>query len=231
MDHEPYERLLVEFPEYRARNKLAWTTTTSTSIDRIVLEKKLKGRKQAASAMALGMQLPVSENAVNEEAIRIEMELPRSFVYASAMEMLSRLNELSPLEAKDFIVKARAGGYKHAKTRLEPKLPRIVDAPVVVVQIDSSNETVDDIVHQHFEAPIAFQRVRSLRLHQLDDENRPPDGVVDHRFSAVQSSSRQLLEKRRSLRPSDCSSRSIRISDDMEETHPPGGLELQDQNE
>eukprot|EP00644_Phytophthora_capsici_P009141 jgi/Phyca11/101894/e_gw1.6.767.1 len=26
LDHEPYEKLLREFPEYRARNKLAWTT-------------------------------------------------------------------------------------------------------------------------------------------------------------------------------------------------------------
>ncbi|KAG7387017.1 Potassium voltage-gated channel sub H member 5 [Phytophthora pseudosyringae] len=47
LDHEPYERLLLEYPEYRARNKLAWTTyCTSSARDRSVMEEALRCFRQ-----------------------------------------------------------------------------------------------------------------------------------------------------------------------------------------
>lgn len=98
LDHEPYERVLVDFPEYRVRNKLAWSTSASTSFDRQVLEKSVQAmKKQGPNTI-----IPINMRAIaaEEEANRVEAEVPRSYVFLSTMEMLARLHEVDPLEAK-----------------------------------------------------------------------------------------------------------------------------------
>ncbi|GMF22629.1 unnamed protein product [Phytophthora fragariaefolia] len=147
LDHEPYERLLLEFPEYRARNKLAWTTYTSGSFrDRSLVEEALRCFRQfgpsrinstpglqgpTLSANGIPILKNMEEMAANAE--RVDAQLPHSFIYRSAMELLSKLSKVDPLEAKDLYLKSRDGARKQLKTVLGVVTARL--------------EPVDDVVY------------------------------------------------------------------------------------
>ncbi|EGZ18439.1 hypothetical protein PHYSODRAFT_315245 [Phytophthora sojae] len=127
LDHEPYERLLLEYPEYRGRNKLAWTTYSSGSArDRSIVEEALRcfrehgakrSRKQKGpklSSNGVPTLLNVEEIAKNAE--RIDAQLPHSYIYRSAMELLSKLSKVDTLEARDLYLKSRDGARRQLKT-------------------------------------------------------------------------------------------------------------------
>ncbi|RLN97439.1 hypothetical protein BBJ28_00022467, partial [Nothophytophthora sp. Chile5] len=125
LDHEPYERLLLDFPEYRARNKVIWTKSVSSSSS---LKKTFNGFKQREPTLAKVKggrspreQLPLDAEDLAESAERVDAELPHSFVYRSAMSMLAKLYAVDPLEAKDLVLKSRTGARKQLKTHLELK--------------------------------------------------------------------------------------------------------------
>jgi CRP-like cAMP-binding protein len=118
LDHEPYERLLLEFPEYRARNKLAWTTSSAGSArDRSIMEEALRVFNLSGKAgnETKGEPLLLNMQAIAANAERIDAQLPHSYIYRSAMELLSRLSEVDPVEAKDLYVKIWDGARRQLK--------------------------------------------------------------------------------------------------------------------
>lgn len=46
LDHEPYERVLIDFPDYRALNKLEWTTTAKTPPLASALQRFMRARRE-----------------------------------------------------------------------------------------------------------------------------------------------------------------------------------------
>ncbi|KAE9017401.1 hypothetical protein PF010_g3442 [Phytophthora fragariae] len=161
LDHEPYERVLVDFPEYRVRNKLAWSTVASSSFDRQVLEKSVQARKkQGPNAI-----IPINMWAIaaEDEANRVEAELPRSYVFLSTMEMLARLHEVDPLEAKDLIIKCRTGARKHVKKRQHGvALNRSTGAALTILAIDKPTDRHEDLV-QHI-SPRPLQTLKQAPI-------------------------------------------------------------------
>ncbi|KAL4133846.1 hypothetical protein PRIC2_004162 [Phytophthora ramorum] len=193
LDHEPYERLLLEFPEYRARNKLAWTTYSSGSVrDKSVVEEALRCFRQFGPpginmSISNGLNGPVmipngvpillsvADIAANSE--RIDAQLPHSYIYRSAMELLSRLSKVDPLEAKDLFLKSRDG----ARRQLKAALGIITSRP----------EPVDDVVrsfHSRSGAPSPRQ----------EDQDRHSDSV-DQLEAAVAELSRPTEEQRKEI--------------------------------
>ncbi|GMF15942.1 unnamed protein product [Phytophthora lilii] len=104
LDHEPYEHLLLEFPEYRARNKLAWTTLADT--DRLGSIIPQRPHTTLASRPSIAK---VSATA----ATNVDARLQYSFVHTATMKMLANMQVLHPLEAKDLILKCREGARRH----------------------------------------------------------------------------------------------------------------------
>ncbi|EEY53048.1 Voltage-gated Ion Channel (VIC) Superfamily [Phytophthora infestans T30-4] len=143
LDHEPYERLLLEFPEYRARNKLSWTTiSTGSSKERSIIEEALRCFKQ------LPTLLNRESIAVNAE--RIDAQLPQSYIYRSAMDLLSRLNKVDPLEAKDLYLKSRYGARRQLKTALGIATARLEQEEDAVRSFHSSPPTPrEKSLHEH----------------------------------------------------------------------------------
>eukprot|EP00644_Phytophthora_capsici_P009145 jgi/Phyca11/102460/e_gw1.6.769.1 len=103
LDHEPYERLLREYPEYRTRNKLSWTTFADT-------DRSQTPQQHLHSSLALR---PSITKAACVNAQNLESRLQFSFVHTASMKMLARINALHPLEAKEFILKTREAARKH----------------------------------------------------------------------------------------------------------------------
>ncbi|KAF4037016.1 Cyclic nucleotide-binding domain [Phytophthora infestans] len=158
LDHEPYERLLLEFPEYRARNKLSWTTiSTGSSKERSIIEEALRCFKQCGKARNPGLQGPSSQvpTLLNRESIavnaeRIDAQLPQSYIYRSAMELLSRLNKVDPLEAKDLYLKSRYGARRQLKTALGIATARLEQEEDAVRSFHSSPPTPrEKSLHEH----------------------------------------------------------------------------------
>ncbi|EGZ18431.1 hypothetical protein PHYSODRAFT_503434 [Phytophthora sojae] len=144
LDHEPYEHLLLEYPEYRARNKLAWTTHPSESVRcRSVVEEALRcvrahGAKRSSKQKgpALGSNaaptlLDIEEIGKNAE--RIDAQLPCSYIYRSAMELLSKLSKVDTLEVRDLYLKSRDGARRQLKAAMG--------------LITARAEPADDVVH------------------------------------------------------------------------------------
>ncbi|KAG7397121.1 Potassium voltage-gated channel sub H member 5 [Phytophthora boehmeriae] len=133
LDHEPYEHLLLEFPEYRTRNKLAWTTFSSASArDRALVEEALRCFRRArptknkvnaffAEGTTLdGNSVPsiLDLQDIAANAGRIDAQLPHSYIYQSAMELFAKLGKLDPVEAKDMFLKIRDGARRQLKVAL-----------------------------------------------------------------------------------------------------------------
>lgn len=109
LDHEPYERLLTEFPEYRVRNKIAWTTLSTEQVEsQLRLASEIPQHPRTSLASRPSLTRIAAVNAFN-----IEARLPFSFVHKSSMTMLARLQALRPHEAKELIIKCREGARKH----------------------------------------------------------------------------------------------------------------------
>ncbi|KAL3667688.1 hypothetical protein V7S43_007241 [Phytophthora oleae] len=105
LDHESYERLLREYPEYRTRNKLSWTTLADAN--QIGSQ---TAQRQLYSSLALR---PSMAKVAGTNAHNIDSRLKFSFVHTASMKMLARIHALHPLEAKEFILKCREGARKH----------------------------------------------------------------------------------------------------------------------
>ncbi|GMF54868.1 unnamed protein product [Phytophthora fragariaefolia] len=181
LDHEPYERVLVDFPEYRVRNKLAWSTVTSTSFDRLLLEKTVQARKkQGVSAV-----VPVNMRALaaEEEANRLEAEVPRSYVFLSTMEMLARLHDMDPLQAKELILKCRNAARKHVKKHQVGNA--FLGTSLEVIPTGKHKEQHEDIV-QHISPRTAKptkigtkrRSFQKIPVTDLDEDMKPP-GLLD----------------------------------------------------
>ncbi|GMF15949.1 unnamed protein product [Phytophthora lilii] len=170
LDHEPYERLLLEFPEYRARNKLAWTTYSSGSLrDRSIVEEALRFFRQVGPPRAnltTGSQRPTSSstqvpvllnvNDIAANAERIDAQLSHSYIFRSAMELLSKLSKVDPLEAKDLYLKSRDGARRQLKAALGI--------------VTSRQDPPDDVVHS-FHSRSASPTARE------DDDDKHSDSL------------------------------------------------------
>ncbi|EGZ18456.1 hypothetical protein PHYSODRAFT_502297 [Phytophthora sojae] len=108
LDHEPYERLLLEFPEHRTRNKLAWTTVDDAD---------LVGSPTSQNAQtALALRPSIAKVAATTPS-NVDARLQYSFVYRATMKMLANMQTLHPLEAKDLILKCREAARRHLLRR------------------------------------------------------------------------------------------------------------------
>ncbi|KAE9015220.1 hypothetical protein PF011_g7720 [Phytophthora fragariae] len=104
LDHEPYERLLLDFPEYRTRNKLAWTTVDDAD--------PVASQTQSRSQTALALRPSIAKVAATTVS-NVDARLQYSFVYRATMKMLANMQTLHPLEAKDLILKCREAARRH----------------------------------------------------------------------------------------------------------------------
>ncbi|KAE9118748.1 hypothetical protein PF010_g8101 [Phytophthora fragariae] len=104
LDHEPYERLLLDFPEYRTRNKLAWTTVDDAD--------PVASQTQSRSQTALALRPSIAKVAATTVS-NVDARLQYSFVYRASMKMLANMQTLHPLEAKDLILKCREAARRH----------------------------------------------------------------------------------------------------------------------
>ncbi|GMF15954.1 unnamed protein product [Phytophthora lilii] len=124
LDHQPYERLLQDFPEYRERNKLDWTSSSAPAPDRIMLETVVRnfqsGRngKSYASSLDTPVIPSINTDDVVANAERINADVPYSHIYKFMMELLARLYRVDPLEARELVLQGRAGARKQLKTLL-----------------------------------------------------------------------------------------------------------------
>ncbi|KAG1684760.1 hypothetical protein DVH05_010541 [Phytophthora capsici] len=113
LDHEPYEKLLRDFPGYRRRNKLSWTTPVPTRDS--VLRANDYSRNTTPTILDMAPILANRSSVRKLDAVRtqsIENELTHSYVYKSTIEMLAQLQTMHPEEAKSLILKVRAGSRK-----------------------------------------------------------------------------------------------------------------------
>ncbi|KAH7485063.1 Potassium/sodium hyperpolarization-activated cyclic nucleotide-gated channel 4 [Phytophthora ramorum] len=121
LDQQPYERLLHDFPHYRERNKRAWTNLSSPAPDRVILEEILhnfqNGHKSSASSSA-DSPLIVDTSDLVANAERIDADVPYSHIYKFSMEVLARMHTVDPLEARDLVLRGRAGARKQLKALL-----------------------------------------------------------------------------------------------------------------
>ncbi|KAG1684773.1 hypothetical protein DVH05_010554 [Phytophthora capsici] len=119
LDHEPYERLLQDFPEYRQRNKLEWTSSNAPAPDRIMLEAVVRDFRSGHKLQSK-MEIPSVFNSddVVANAERINADVPYSHVYKFMMDLLAHLHRVDPLEARDLVLQGRACARKQLKTLL-----------------------------------------------------------------------------------------------------------------
>ncbi|GMF22631.1 unnamed protein product [Phytophthora fragariaefolia] len=104
LDHEPYEQLLLEFPEYRVRNKIAWTTLADA--DRL-------GSHLSSGPHTTLATRPSKTKIAPTSTINVDARLQYSYVYNATMKMLANMQTLHPQEAKNLILKCRDGARKH----------------------------------------------------------------------------------------------------------------------
>ncbi|KAG6961665.1 hypothetical protein JG687_00007579 [Phytophthora cactorum] len=181
LDHEPYERLLLEFPEYRARNRLSWTTIlTGSTRERSIIEEALRCFKQFGKSRTAGVQGPSSQipTLLNTETIavnaeRIDAQLPHSYIYRSAMELLSRLNKVDPLEAKGLYLKSRYGARRQLKTVLGIATARPEPEDDVVRSFHSSPATPrENSIHEHHSDSLEHMEAVVAELSRPTDHER-----------------------------------------------------------
>ncbi|ETN15567.1 hypothetical protein PPTG_06812 [Phytophthora nicotianae INRA-310] len=180
LDHEPYERLLLEFPEYRARNKLSWTAmSTSSTRERSIVEEAVRCFNKPGKTRNPGLEGPSSQipTLLNMESIainaeRIDAQLPHSYIYRSAMELLSRLNKVHPLEAKDLYVRSRYGARRQLKTVLGIATAR-PEAEDAVRSFHSSPGTPRETsIHEHHSDSLEHLEAVVAELSRPTDHQR-----------------------------------------------------------
>ncbi|KAG3114587.1 hypothetical protein PI125_g6294 [Phytophthora idaei] len=120
LDHQSYEHLLQNFPQYRERNKLAWTSPNTAAPDRAMLEALVINFQREGRGST---ETPTAVPAVNLDdlvanAERINADLPYSHIYKFIMELLAQLQRVDPLEARDLVLQGRAGARKQLKALL-----------------------------------------------------------------------------------------------------------------
>ncbi|KAG7387026.1 hypothetical protein PHYPSEUDO_014806 [Phytophthora pseudosyringae] len=123
LDHQPYEHLLLDFPEYRERNKLAWTNPSSPAPDRAMLEAVVVNFQRGGKRDATSSQDSTAIPALNSEDVvanaeRINADLPYSHIHKFIMELLAQLQRIDPLDARDLVLQGRAGARKQLKRML-----------------------------------------------------------------------------------------------------------------
>ncbi|TYZ68610.1 hypothetical protein PybrP1_009756, partial [[Pythium] brassicae (nom. inval.)] len=132
LDHEPYEELLLEFPEYRAKNKLDWTTTESASsaARHAMLLHAISGRAAGAAPTsddALTRQALQNDNSDDNDSDTLvrriggdrsgiaEDAVPSCFVYRATMELLAHVDKVDAVEAKRIVAKGTHGAREYMK--------------------------------------------------------------------------------------------------------------------
>ncbi|TMW58327.1 hypothetical protein Poli38472_011915 [Pythium oligandrum] len=118
LDHEPYEELLLDFPEYRFRNKHEWTTVEPppSVLASLMQTMTLNGGGGSTSSVRLGDELAdAAMGAAMTPSALLDEEIPRSFIFKSVLRLLSLFTHIDSLEAKEIIYRARAGARLHLK--------------------------------------------------------------------------------------------------------------------
>uniref|UniRef100_K3WFD1 Cyclic nucleotide-binding domain-containing protein n=1 Tax=Globisporangium ultimum (strain ATCC 200006 / CBS 805.95 / DAOM BR144) TaxID=431595 RepID=K3WFD1_GLOUD len=126
LDHDPYEELLHDFPEYRVKNKLDWTTAEPAPSVLSSLLHTLAMSGDGAAAKAPGISFAEDdEKSMATTATAAgggcdgggiaEEDVPQCHVYRATMEMLAQLDKLDTLEAKEIITRGRAGARTYLK--------------------------------------------------------------------------------------------------------------------
>ncbi|ETP25484.1 hypothetical protein F441_01644 [Phytophthora nicotianae CJ01A1] len=119
LDHQPYEHLLQDFPQYRERNKLAWTSPNTAAPDRAMLEALMINFQRDGDSIQTPIAVPaVKLDDVVANAERINADLPYSYIYKFIMDLLAQLQRVDPLEARDLVLQGRAGARKQLKALL-----------------------------------------------------------------------------------------------------------------
>ncbi|KAI9980010.1 hypothetical protein PInf_027024 [Phytophthora infestans] len=120
LDHQPYEHLLQDFPQYRERNKLAWTSPDTAAPDRAMLEALVINFQRGGGD---SIERPTTASAANSDDVvanaeRINADLPYSHISKFIMGLLAQLQRVDPLEARDLVLRGRAGARKQLKALL-----------------------------------------------------------------------------------------------------------------
>ncbi|KAF1323576.1 Voltage-gated ion channel, partial [Globisporangium splendens] len=122
LDHDPYEELLRDFPEYRAKNKLDWTTAepAPSVLSSLLHTLTTSGGGAAAEQRAPGVSFAGDDEKSMATTVTAgsgiaEEGVPRCYVYRATMEMLAQLDKLDTLEAKEIITKGRVGARTYLK--------------------------------------------------------------------------------------------------------------------
>ncbi|GAB9467120.1 hypothetical protein Gpo141_00004479 [Globisporangium polare] len=134
LDHDPYEELLLDFPEYRAKNKLEWTTAEatpsvmSTLLHTLSLSNAARASRSSTNALRNLSAIAASndeedkqQQANSKRNLNVktggiaEEEVPACYIYRATMELLAHLEKLDTLEAKHIINQGRHGARKHLK--------------------------------------------------------------------------------------------------------------------
>ncbi|GLE01007.1 hypothetical protein PINS_up009820 [Pythium insidiosum] len=171
LDYEPYEALLLEYPEYRKRNKLTWTNTiggknhTLSSLAKTVLVTRQVGGGGAE-------QLNID---ISEFSRLLDDQVPRSYVFKAAMEVLANLDHVDSLEAKHLVQKARRGARLYLKRLMGIETARD-NTPEAALDADCD-------VHSFTTNPPTPGRGGSTH----DGEQ----GIMDHRLSRIQQLKRE----------------------------------------
>ncbi|EEY54117.1 Voltage-gated Ion Channel (VIC) Superfamily [Phytophthora infestans T30-4] len=98
LDHQPYEHLLQDFPQYRERNKLAWTSPDTAAPDRAMLEALVINFQRGGGD---SIERPTTASAANSDDVvanaeRINADLPYSHISKFIMGLLAQLQRVDP---------------------------------------------------------------------------------------------------------------------------------------
>ncbi|KAJ8571685.1 hypothetical protein ON010_g5150 [Phytophthora cinnamomi] len=125
--------------------------------------------------------------AAEEEANRVEAELPRSYVFLSTMEMLARLHGMDPLEAKDLIIKCRTGARKHVIKHQRGAALNTIEAALKMLNVDTKPKHQHEDLVQHISPrPVKLLKVETRRRSfqnlpvTLEEDAQPPGLLTTH---------------------------------------------------
>ncbi|KAI9981001.1 hypothetical protein PInf_010351 [Phytophthora infestans] len=188
LDHQPYEHLLQDFPQYRERNKLAWTSPDTAAPDRAMLEALVINFQRGGGD---SIERPTTASAANSDDVvanaeRINADLPYSHISKFIMGLLAQLQRVDPLEARDLVLRGRAGARKQLKALLGLATSR---------EEIARNEVPVPKVSQEFEVEMVKKfQPRQSNEKPVDEFATKRRVTSEHREATV----RRLLKLRRS---------------------------------
>ncbi|GLE01005.1 hypothetical protein PINS_up009818 [Pythium insidiosum] len=93
LDHDPYEELLLEFPEHRQKTRREWTAPPSVSVP----------------TLAPVVHADILDDDIDEQVVQ------RGFVYTAGMQLLASLGHVDAMTAREMGWKIKDSARRHAQ--------------------------------------------------------------------------------------------------------------------